>query len=279
MSLPRSLHVLVLSAAAACADPSPEAEAFLAVPDAVWEWRLPSQDFKVADLPDALVKLAGPTLGIDGEAQTSFSGFALDLNGDKSSEYFLQSQLGGSGGPHFFIYGKSGGTWANIGDLQGGFHLLKPIEGWKPILGFSRGGGDSFAKYRLEFNGERYSEVWLAHFDAGQIIPPQGLIPHRAWCDDAPSLDERILRLEGFWNAHLPQCDGGAEENSGEYEDGPHISYIRGTAYALSLAYTEAGNKEGARKMIEWLRWSDQLDLWRDLPNPLTKVAPDAPEE
>jgi hypothetical protein len=230
--------------------------------------------FRAADLPDALRKIVNPQLSPNGSAPEEYSGFALDLNNDKSPEYFLRSTLGGSGGPHYFIYSKRGDQWSTIGDFQGGFHLLKPRHGWNPIIGFSRGGGDSFSMFRLDFRGDRYDEIWMAHFDAGQIIPPQGLFPHRAWCDDARSPEERIQRLEGFWKEFLPRCDGGSNPEREEYEDAPHISRVRGAAYDLALAYTAAGRKDQARKFIEWLRWSDQLELWNDLPNPLTNATP-----
>lgn len=274
MSLRCFLAALVLTTPAVSAAPSAAAEAFLNVPNAVWTWKDQEQDFDPADLPEELRKLAQSSLSPNNTPSTRYSGFSLDLNEDKSPEYFLRSQLGGSGGPHYFIYSKRDGHWKSIGDFQGGFHLLKPQHGWNPIIGFSQGGGDSFAMFRFDFRGDRYDEIWTAHFDAGQIIPPQTLYSHRAWCDDSRSADERLLRLEGFWREYLPGCDGGSNPDREEYEDAPHISHVRGTAYELALAYTAAGRKDEASKLIGWLRWSDQLELWSDLPNPLTGATP-----
>ena len=269
MNLRPFLTALALGVSAAADTPS--AESFLRVPDAVWSWKDQEQTFDAADLPEELRELARAVLRPDGPPPAQYSGFSLDLNEDKSPEYFIRSSLGGSGGPHYFIYAKRDGEWQNIGDFQGGFHLLKPQDGWNTIIGFSRGGGDSFAMVRFDFRGSRYEEIWTAHFDAGQIIPPQTLYSYRAWCDDARSAEERLERLEGFWQEFLPGCDGGSNPDRPDYEDAPHISLVRGTAYDLALAYTAAGRKDAARKIIEWLRWSDQLELWSNLPNPLTR--------
>ncbi len=278
MNLARFVVLPALIGSTALGDPSPEAEAFLKVPDAVWSWNREAQVFDPADLPEELGKIVSSQLSPSGRPITKYHGYSLDLNDDKSPEYFLRSELGGSGGPHYFIYSKLAAGWASIGDLQGAFHLLKPENGWNPIIGTTRGGGDSFAKFRLELRGDRYDEIWIAHFDAGQIIPPQGLFPHRAWCEDARSPEERIQLLEGFWKEFLPACDGGSNPDRKEYEDAPHISHVRGTAYELALAYTSAGRKDKARRIIEWLRWSDQLELWNDQPNPLTPTPPAATE-
>jgi len=251
--------------------------AFLKVAGAVWSDKAQEQVFEVSQLPEGLRTITSTLLSPHDAEPARYSGYSLDLNQDRSPEYVLRSSLGGSGGPHYFVFCKRDGQWATIGDFQGGFHLLKPVNSWNPIIGYTRGGGDSHAMFRLDFRGNQYDETWLAHFDAGQIIPPEGLFPHRAWCDDARSPEERIQRLEGFWREFLPQCDGGSNPRRAEYEDAPHISHVRGTAYDLALAYTSAGRMDDARRIIEWLRWSDQLELWSDQPNPLSGREPPKP--
>ena len=65
----------------------------------------------------------------------------------------------------------------------------------------------------------------------------------------------RIERLEKFLRAFIPLEDGVAVVT--EYEDGSSILAVTGSAWVLTRAYVEAGQKEKALKMIDWLQEHD----------------------
>ena len=152
------------------ADPSEAAQAFLQVKDADWSSSaLNEEHFEKSSFPKGLWdKISGYFEGITD--RETFTGYKYDLNKDGSPEYFIETPLGGSGGPYFTLVSLTDKGWREIGAFQGGFYLMKHSSGWTPIVGYSRGGADNFYKFRLEFDGTSYRETWAANFSGGKII-------------------------------------------------------------------------------------------------------------
>lgn len=165
------LIVLCSGSLTGMADPSEETQAFLRVKDSQWSYSASKEEhFKRSSFPKGLRKvLEGYFIpyGIDRE---EYVGFAHDLNGDGEKEFFIETPLGGSGGPHFTVVSCREGKWTEIASFQGGFHLLRAKDGWLPIVGYARGGSDSYHKFRLEFSDGIYREVWSAMITDGRVI-------------------------------------------------------------------------------------------------------------
>jgi len=81
----------------------------------------------------------------------------VDLNADKSPEYFAKTFMGGSGGPLYLVFSKVNGTWKCIGE-SGNFQLLPKKNGWHPIVSFGRSGPYHF-KHFYEFQNGRYHHI------------------------------------------------------------------------------------------------------------------------
>ena len=151
-------------------DPTKEAEAFLHVDAPAWSSSaLNEQSFKRSEFPKGLWKQIEGYFTPHGINREDYAGYSLDLNGDGKMEYFIETPFGGSGGPHFSVVAQVNGQWIEIASFQGGFHLLKAKDGWMPIVGFARGGADSYFKFRLEFRNGTYQVVWAANFTKGNI--------------------------------------------------------------------------------------------------------------
>ena len=152
------------------ADPSEAAQRFLAVDDADWSSSaLNEVQFKKSSFPKGLwSQIEGYFDGITD--RETFIGYIHDLNDDGTLEYFIETPLGGSGGPHFTLLTLTDEGWQEIGAFQGGFHLIKHPDGWAPIVGYARGGADNYYKFRLEFDGTHYKEVSAANFSGGKVI-------------------------------------------------------------------------------------------------------------
>ncbi|HSJ04456.1 MAG: hypothetical protein ACAI34_22980 [Verrucomicrobium sp.] len=100
--------------------------------------------------------------------------------------------------------------------------------------------------------------------------PPANMHAHRKWASAAETLPERITRLEGFWAKYLPKEEGGANDRDG-YEDGSHIYAIAGCAWELARAYVNAGDKEKALKILEWIQKYDSKSMLTAGVTPATK--------
>ena len=152
------------------ADPSEAAQRFLAVDNADWSSSaLNEEQFQKSSFPEGLwSQIEGYFHGITD--RETFVGYKHDLNGDGVSEFFIETPFGGSGGPHFTLLTLTNKGWQEIGIFQGGFHLIEHSEGWSPIVGYARGGADSYYKFLLEFDGTGYKEVWAANFSGAKII-------------------------------------------------------------------------------------------------------------
>lgn len=152
------------------ADPSEAAEAFLHVYDSQWSYSAPKEErFKRWSFPNGLWQVVEGYFTPYGINREEYVGFTHDLNGDGQKEYFIETPLGGSGGPHFTVVSLRQSEWVEIASFQGGFHLLRGKNGWLPIVGYARGGADNYYKFRLEFRDGAYHEVWAANFTGGKI--------------------------------------------------------------------------------------------------------------
>jgi len=152
------------------ADPSEEAQTFLRVEDSQWSYSaLKEEHFKRSSFPNGLWEVVEGYFRPYGIDREDYVGFTHDLNGDGQKEYFVETPLGGSGGPYFTVVTLRDGKWVEIASFQGGFHLLRVKNGWLPIVGSARGGADNYYKFRLEMHDGVYREVWAANFSGGKI--------------------------------------------------------------------------------------------------------------
>ncbi|MES2439227.1 MAG: hypothetical protein V4584_09170 [Verrucomicrobiota bacterium] len=85
--------------------------------------------------------------------------------------------------------------------------------------------------------------------------PPSNMIEHARWARETKDLTMRIERLEKFLKGFIP-LDDGAEVVT-EFEDGSSILAVTGSAWVLVRAYVEAGQKDKALKVIDWLQEHD----------------------
>ena len=134
------VSVVVTTTAQSFANGGPEADNFISVPEAVFtSYPMMDEVISSASLPSELRSILqrfGAWLP-EYKVPEKVRGFRLDLNGDKSSEYFLETSMGGSGGPHYLVGSMWNGDWDIIHNFQGGFHLLPMKAGWHPIVGIS----------------------------------------------------------------------------------------------------------------------------------------------
>jgi hypothetical protein len=94
------------------------------------------------------------------------------------------------------------------------------------------------------------SSAWAA--PKKQEQPPERMIPHYEWCGKGATEAVRLKRYEGFWTKYRPQEDDG-------YEDSPHITFVRLTAYRLAEGYAATGNVKRCREMLHWLEKTDEV--------------------
>ena len=80
----------------------------------------------------------------------------LDLNGDGSPEYIVDSKQPYSGGTAHLIFERQKNSCESIAYFQGGFHLATRINGYYQICGVARGGGGHFTYYILRYNRGEY---------------------------------------------------------------------------------------------------------------------------
>ena len=99
----------------------------------------------------------------------------------------------------------------------------------------------------------------VAHAD--EETPPTNLIDHAKWARETDNTQERIKRLEDFMIDYLPMEEGGTDPNMRGYEDGSHGYAVTGSAWALVRAYVEAGRKDKAMKMLDWLQQYDSKSM------------------
>ncbi len=172
-----ALVLVLLPILSVYGDPSEAAQAFLKVEDSVWSYP-PEQmvSFTRFTLPKGVQAAIAGYFG--DTTRVIYQGFRYDLNGDGVAEYIIETPAGGSAGPSFVIVTQEAKGWEEIGGFRGGFHLIPGKDGWMSIVGYTRGGGDDYSKFRMEFIEGQYREVWTArfangHFEEKQINPAE----------------------------------------------------------------------------------------------------------
>lgn len=78
---------------------------------------------------------------------------------------------------------------------------------------------------------------------------PAAINAHYSWCGEGKNVAVKLKRYEGFWKDRLPA--------EGEYDDQPHITYVRKCAYRLAELYAQTGEKAKCQKMLKWLEKTD----------------------
>lgn len=81
--------------------------------------------------------------------------------------------------------------------------------------------------------------------------PPAAINAHYAWCGEGRTNREKLQRYEGFWKDRLPA-------NPDEYDDHPHITFVRRCAYRLVTLYAQSGQTEKCLKTLKWLELNDE---------------------
>jgi hypothetical protein len=81
-------------------------------------------------------------------------------------------------------------------------------------------------------------------------FPTESINANFAWCKAGKTEKERLARLEAFWERYWPK--------DGEYEDSPHITYVRLCAYELAKLYAKGGQAAKCIKLLDWLEKSDE---------------------
>jgi hypothetical protein len=96
----------------------------------------------------------------------------IDLNGDGSLEYIVDSHQRYSGGAMHVIFERRKRSYQSIGTFQGGFDLAARVNGYYQICGWSRIGAGYFDHYILRFIRGEYREYKLyeVHQRADGII-------------------------------------------------------------------------------------------------------------
>lgn len=91
--------------------------------------------------------------------------------------------------------------------------------------------------------------------------PPSNILEHARWARETKDLSMRIRRLENLLKGYIPLEDGTKIQT--EYEDGSSANAVTGSAWVLVRAYVEAGQKDKALKVIDWLQENDsKSDLY-----------------
>jgi hypothetical protein len=91
----------------------------------------------------------------------------IDLNGDGSPEYIVDSNQPYSGGTAHIIFERQKSGYESIAYFQGGFHLAARVNGYYQICGIGRGGGGNFSYYVLRYRRGEYCvhKVTRANFN------------------------------------------------------------------------------------------------------------------
>ena len=150
-------------------DPSPEAQRFLLVHNAI---KLDITTLKKLPEDKGIRKFIKEYYSVlDGiPVYKYYCGYKLDLNKDGVSEYFIHIPLySGTGGRYYIILSFVDKKWKIIGGFQGIFLFLKVKNGWHSIIFTGRGGDEYYAKVLYEFKNGKYNQKWIKHFDHGKI--------------------------------------------------------------------------------------------------------------
>ncbi len=148
--------IMLLFAGTCLADPPQVTLDGLEVPEAV-DIEVVVEKIAKSDLPEGLLEVISNYYwgGGNGEVPEKIDFRIVDLNSDQSPEFFAKTFMGGSGGPLYLIFSKTGEHWEYIGE-SGNFKLLPKKNGWHPIVSFGRSGQHYF-KHFSEYRDGLYS--------------------------------------------------------------------------------------------------------------------------
>jgi hypothetical protein len=82
--------------------------------------------------------------------------------------------------------------------------------------------------------------------------PPAAINAHYSWCGQAKTAEAKLKRYEGFWSQRLPA-------KSDDYDDHPHVTYVRRCAYRLAALYAQVGQSKKSLAMLKWLESNDEM--------------------
>ncbi len=144
---------------------------FLFVKDSVWSnYGVKKQQGMSDRLPRSLLEgLQAEELGFFQGMPEKLNVLERDLDRDGRVEYFIETNHGGSGGPHYYLYAAPDGRWVRLASLQGIIHVLPCDKGWPRLVEITRGGPELFVKTTWEFREGVYVSIHRERFDHGII--------------------------------------------------------------------------------------------------------------
>ena len=158
----RVLAILLSCVVTAAAEPKEPELPKSVVPES----KLQRASIETAKLPkllrEALLAEDEFSQGTDKLPETLFVS-RIDLNGDGSLEYIVESRQSYSGGTAHVVFERRKNNYESIGYFQGGFHLAARANGYYQICGTSRGGGGNFTYYVLRFARGEYRTYTEQH--------------------------------------------------------------------------------------------------------------------
>lgn len=163
------LSVAIAPCLRADEDFTPEQKKFFDIPEATW--KLQAGPMTPADLPQDLRPLAlqAARRVKDQPPEESLKGAAIDLNGDGSKEYFIETVGGGSGGPMYSLFSRIDGAWKVIFTFQGSFQAIPGRDKWPEAASISRGGGGHYARCRAHLQNRKYEIYRIDRYHDGEI--------------------------------------------------------------------------------------------------------------
>ena len=88
----------------------------------------------------------------------------IDLRGDGTAAYIVENDLGGSGGPGYYIFERRDATFLKIADLQGGFYFARRLNDYFQIVDESRSGGTESTRMLFRYEHGKYHLVRMATY-------------------------------------------------------------------------------------------------------------------
>jgi hypothetical protein len=94
----------------------------------------------------------------------------VDINGDGVKEAFAGMGPAGNAGTLWCICRKSGNTWIDIGEVQGGITFCEKRSGYYQLEVWSNGGGGSQARTLFRFQNGRYQMIRNENYERGVFM-------------------------------------------------------------------------------------------------------------
>lgn len=82
--------------------------------------------------------------------------------------------------------------------------------------------------------------------------PTPPINAHFSWCGEPKTTAGKLQRYEQFWKERLP-------DSPDEYDDHPHVTYVRKCAYRLVALYAQMGHTAKCLKTLKWLETNDEM--------------------